>query len=64
MLDRNGPPGSILAYVAKVDSQGAQLAVQVRALHAHPLRELADFTVTQQELLLQVGTFELLARLA
>jgi hypothetical protein len=34
----------------------------MRALHANALRQLANFAVTQNKLLLQIGTFELLAR--
>ncbi len=36
----------------------------MRPLHAHAFRQLTHFTVAQYELLLQVGAFELLARLA
>src|SRR6266513_4800408 len=55
---------SILADVPEVDAEGAQLAVQVRALHADALGELPHLAVTQQQLLLQVGALELLARFA
>src|SRR5262249_25149528 len=55
---------SVLADAAEVDPQGSQLTVEVRALHADSLGELPDFTVTKEELLLQVGTLELLAGLA
>ena len=36
----------------------------MRALHADALGELPDLAVAEQQLLLQVATFELLARLA
>src|SRR5947207_13423392 len=55
---------SLLADVAEVDAEGAELPVQVRALHADALGELSHLAVTQQQLLLQVGALELLARLA
>jgi hypothetical protein len=56
--------GSVLADAAEIDSERAQLAIEVRALHADTLRQLPDFTVTQQQLLLQIGALELLTRLA
>jgi hypothetical protein len=34
----------------------------MRSFHAYALCELADFAVAQNELLLQVSTFELLTR--
>src|SRR5437773_12552331 len=55
---------SVLADVPEIDAEGAQLAVQVRALHADALGELPHLAVTQQQLLLQVGALELLARFA
>src|SRR5947208_14631267 len=55
---------SLLADVAEVDAEGAELPVQVRALHADALGDLSTLAVTQQQLLLQVGPLELLARLA
>src|SRR6266478_6738499 len=61
---RNRARVSVLADVSEVDAEGAQLAVQVRALHADALGELPDLAVAQQQLLLQVGALELLARLA
>src|SRR2546421_4246045 len=54
---------SDLADVPEIDAEGAQLAVQMRALHADALGELSHLAVTQQQLLLQVGALELLARL-
>jgi hypothetical protein len=56
--------GSVLANAPEVDSKRAQLAIEVGALHANALRQLPDFTVTQQKLLLQVGALELLTCLA
>src|SRR5690606_7065736 len=47
-----------------VDAERAKLAVQVSALHADALGQLANFAVTQNQLLLQVSTLEMLARLA
>src|SRR5690606_31215535 len=55
---------SFFADVTEVDPERAQLAVEVRALHPHPLGELSHLAVTEQELLLEIGPFELLARLA
>src|SRR4030081_1796734 len=55
---------SVLADVPEIDAERAQLAVQVRALHADALGELSHLAVTQQQLLLQVGALELLARFA
>jgi hypothetical protein len=48
----------------EVDAEGAEFAVEVGALHADALRELADLAVAQDELLLQVRAFELFARFA
>ena len=48
----------------EVDAERPQLAVQVRAFHADALRELPDLAVAKHQLLLQVGTLELLARFA
>src|ERR1700728_1259545 len=55
---------SVVADIAKVDAQRAQLAVQMRALHADTLRKLTHLAVAQQQLLLQIGALELLARFA
>src|SRR2546430_7696302 len=55
---------SLLADVPEVDAERAELAVQVRALHADALGELSHLAVAEQQLLLQVGALELLARLA
>ena len=55
---------SVVAQLPEVDAESAQLAVQVRALHADTLRELPDLAVAQQELLLQVGPLELFPGLA
>ncbi len=48
----------------KVDPERAQLAIQMRALHADAFRELSDLAVTEHELLLKVSAFELFARLS
>src|ERR1700685_4212605 len=58
------PEPSVLADVAEIHAERAQLAIQVRALHADALGELSHLAVAQEQLLLQVGTLELLARLA
>src|SRR5690606_6269300 len=50
--------------LAEVDAERAELAVEVRALHADPLRELSDLPAAEQQLLLQVRPLEALARLA
>jgi len=49
-LNRSGTDHSrlVFAELAKIDPQGAQLAVQVSALHPHPLGELAHLAVAQQ----------------
>ncbi|MBT8106771.1 MAG: CapA family protein [Gammaproteobacteria bacterium] len=46
----------------EVHAERAQLAIEMRALHADALGKLPDFAVTQHQLLLQVRPFELLAR--
>src|SRR5262249_31768130 len=58
------PCASVVADAAEVDAEGAELAVQVRALHADALGELAHLAAAQEQLLLQVGALELLACLA
>ena len=61
---RSGPPAARLVVgdgLAEVDAERAELAIEVRALHADPLGELADFATAEQELLLQIGSLEMLA---
>ena len=48
----------------KSTPERAQLAVEVRALHADALRELPDLAAAEQQLLLQIRALEMLARLA
>src|SRR5207302_7624265 len=55
---------SVLADVPEIHPERAELAVQVGALHADALGELPHLAVAQQQLLLQIGPLELLARLA
>ena len=50
LVQRIGHP-LVLAHVAEVDAERAQLAVEVRALHADALGELAHLAVAQQQLL-------------
>src|SRR5678816_873544 len=49
---------------AGYDTMLTQLAIKVRALHADALGELADLAAAEQQLLLQVGSLEVLARFA
>src|SRR5690606_32781113 len=53
---------SVLRQLPEIDAQGAQLAVQMRSLHADTLRQLSDLAIAQDQLLLQVGALEMLAR--
>ena len=55
---------ALVRDVAEVDAERPQLAIQVRAFHAHALGELPHLAVAQQQLLLQIGALELLAGLA
>ena len=48
----------------EVHAQRSQFSVKVCALHADPLGELPNLAVTKNQLLLQIGAFELLASLA
>src|SRR5258708_34088954 len=61
---QKGRPRSFLRAVADLDAEGAEFAVQVRALHADALGEQPDLAAAQLQLLLQVGALEVLARLA
>ncbi len=56
-------PRSVLR-LPEIHAQRAQLAIQVRALHADALRELADLAAAELQLLREVGALEVLARLA
>ena len=46
----------------EIYAQRSKFSIEMRSLHADSFRKLADFAITQNELLLQVGSFELLAR--
>jgi hypothetical protein len=61
---RDGCRGLVLAYVPEVDSEGAELPIEVGALHAHALGQLPDLAIAQKKLLLKVGALELLPGLA
>src|SRR5687768_2168262 len=52
---------SILGQLAEVDAERAELAVEVRPLHADALGQLPDLAVAQDQLLLQVRALEMLA---
>ena len=56
--------GSVLADAAEVDPERAEFAIEVGAFHADALGELSDFTVAEQQLLLQISALELLTSLA
>ena len=45
-LARSLEAGSVFADAPEVDAQGSQLPVEVGALHANPLGELANLAVT------------------
>src|SRR6185437_10343285 len=53
----------IFADRAKVETEGAELAVEMGALHADALGQLSHLAVAEQELLLQIRALELLTGL-
>ena len=57
------PPSSIVR-LAEIHSQRTELAVKVRALHAHALCELADLAVAELQLRGEIGALEMLAGFA
>ena len=54
----------IFRQLPEIDAKRAQLAIQMCALHAHSLRQLPDLAVAKYQLLLQIRTLEMFARLS
>ena len=47
----------------EINTERAQFSIKVCSFHSDALRQQADFAIAKNELLLQIGAFELFARL-
>ena len=58
-------PDSIVRHnLPEVDTEGAKFSVQMGSFHADSFRQLTDFTAAEYELLLQIGSLEMLSSFA
>ncbi len=59
--ERPGRGSIVRGYRFEIDAECAQLPIEMCAFHADTFRKLADFSIAEHELLLQISALKLLA---